>query len=85
MWPKVIATAPPASGTNRRRIAPTSGPCTSSTPSTSRWRRETSYTDGQLQQLRDLLQRAATTAPAYVMFNNLPRVGDAKRFVRMLG
>jgi uncharacterized protein YecE (DUF72 family) len=44
-----------------------------------------SYTDGQLQHLRDLLQRAATTAPAYVMFNNLPRVGDAKRFVRMLG
>jgi uncharacterized protein YecE (DUF72 family) len=44
-----------------------------------------SYTDGHLQQLRDLLQRAATPAPAYVMFNNLPRVGDAKRFVRMLG
>ena len=42
------------------------------------------YTDGQLQQLKDLLGRVASSSPAYVMFNNLPRVGDAKRFARLI-
>jgi len=42
-----------------------------------------SYTDSQLQELRQMLQRAGGEAPAYVMFNNLPRVGDAKRFARL--
>ena len=43
-----------------------------------------SYTPVQLQQLREMLGRVDAAAPAYVMFNNLPRVGDAKRFVRLL-
>ena len=43
-----------------------------------------SYTDGQLQRLRQMLREAEPGETAYVMFNNLPRVGDAKRFVRML-
>ena len=42
-----------------------------------------SYTDGQLGQLRGILQRTAGPDPSYVMFNNLPRVGDAKRFARL--
>lgn len=40
-----------------------------------------SYTDSQLMQLRDRLRCVSMETPAYVMFNNLPRVGDAKRFV----
>lgn len=43
-----------------------------------------SYTDSQLQQLRDLVRRVASDSPSYVMFNNLPRVGDAKRFARLI-
>ena len=43
-----------------------------------------SYSDGELQQLHTMLRTAEAPAPAYVMFNNLPRVGDAKRFSRML-
>ena len=43
-----------------------------------------SYTDAQLHQLRDLLRGMNSPAPAYLMFNNLPRVGDAKRFVRLM-
>jgi uncharacterized protein YecE (DUF72 family) len=43
-----------------------------------------SYTDAQLQRLHRMLLDAAPSGPAYVMFNNLPRVGDAKRFARML-
>ena len=39
-----------------------------------------SYTDEQLRALRRMLIEAAPTEPAYVMFNNLPRVADAKRF-----
>jgi uncharacterized protein YecE (DUF72 family) len=42
------------------------------------------YTDGQLQQLKELLSRVASSSPAYVMFNNLPRVGDAKRLMRLI-
>ncbi len=43
-----------------------------------------SYADAELLRLRDLLRRVRSDAPAYVMFNNLPRVGDAKRFARLL-
>jgi uncharacterized protein YecE (DUF72 family) len=39
-----------------------------------------SYTDEQLRTLHRMLVEVAPTEPAYVMFNNLPRVGDAKRF-----
>ena len=39
-----------------------------------------SYTDEQLRALSRMLLEAAPRGPAYVMFNNLPRVGDAKRF-----
>lgn len=42
------------------------------------------YTDAELQRLYAMLIAAEAPAPAYVMFNNLPRVGDAKRFSRML-
>ena len=43
-----------------------------------------SYTDIQLQRLQQMLQRVDPAGPAYVMFNNLPRVGDAKRFARLM-
>jgi uncharacterized protein YecE (DUF72 family) len=43
-----------------------------------------SYTDAELQQLRCMLAEVEASGPAYVMFNNLPRVGDAKRFKGML-
>jgi uncharacterized protein YecE (DUF72 family) len=39
-----------------------------------------SYTDEQLRTLHRMLLEVAPTEPAYVMFNNLPRVADAKRF-----
>jgi len=39
-----------------------------------------SYSDAELQRLRAWLQR-----DTYVMFNNIPRVGDAKRFLEMIG
>jgi uncharacterized protein YecE (DUF72 family) len=39
-----------------------------------------SYTDAQLQQLHDWLPREND---AFVMFNNIPRVGDAKRFIKI--
>jgi uncharacterized protein YecE (DUF72 family) len=43
-----------------------------------------SYSDTQLQQLQQMLGAVAHSAPAYVMFNNLPRIGDAKRFLRLV-
>lgn len=43
-----------------------------------------SYTDTELQQLHRMLLDTEPNAPAYIMFNNLPRIGDAKRFERML-
>jgi uncharacterized protein YecE (DUF72 family) len=43
-----------------------------------------SYNDAELHQLRRLLIDAASAKPVYVMFNNLPRVGDAKRFLRVV-
>ena len=39
------------------------------------------YTD---EQLRDLQSRLPRDANGYVMFNNIPRTGDAKRFLRMI-
>jgi uncharacterized protein YecE (DUF72 family) len=44
-----------------------------------------SYTDSELKQLAEWLQRVGAATASYVMFNNLPRVGDAKRFLRLLG
>lgn len=41
-----------------------------------------SYTDEELAQLRGWMEPAGEV---YVMFNNIPRVGDAKRFLAMLG
>jgi uncharacterized protein YecE (DUF72 family) len=41
-----------------------------------------SYTDSELRQLREWLPEGAE---AYVLFNNIPRVGDAKRFEAMPG
>lgn len=43
-----------------------------------------SYSDSDLQQLTTMIAAANGPGPAYVMFNNLPRVSDAKRFVRRL-
>lgn len=43
-----------------------------------------SYTEGELEQLSEWLQRVEAPGSAYVMFNNMPRVGDAKRFLRLL-
>ena len=43
-----------------------------------------SYSDVELQRLRELVLAAGSGELAYVLFNNLPRVGDAKRFVKML-
>lgn len=43
-----------------------------------------SYTDGELQQLHRMLLDAEPNGPACILFNNLPRVGDAKRFSRIL-
>ena len=42
-----------------------------------------SYSDAQLQRLGQMLSAANNPAPQYVMFNNLPRVGDAKRFAQL--
>jgi uncharacterized protein YecE (DUF72 family) len=48
-----------------------------------RWPRHT-YTDAELRRLRAMIASVETAEPAYVMFNNLPRVADAKRFARMV-
>lgn len=42
------------------------------------------YSDAELQTLAARLRAVNAPGPAYVMFNNMPRVGDAKRFVRLL-
>ena len=42
-----------------------------------------SYTDAELRRLWQLLRGTGNEEPAYVMFNNLPRVADAKRFARV--
>ena len=41
------------------------------------------YTDAELEQLADTLS-AGEGSPAYVLFNNLPRVADARRFRAIL-
>ena len=41
------------------------------------------YSDAELVQLADMLP-AAPSHPPYVLFNNLPRVGDARRFRQIL-
>jgi uncharacterized protein YecE (DUF72 family) len=43
-----------------------------------------SYSLGQLQQLVDMLGTISNPAPRYVMFNNLPRVGDAHRLAQLV-
>lgn len=43
-----------------------------------------SYTDEQLVALHRMLLEVAPTEPAYVLFNNIPRVADAKRFKLLL-
>jgi uncharacterized protein YecE (DUF72 family) len=43
-----------------------------------------SYSDAELRQLRTMLARVEDDGPAYVMFNNLPRVANAKNFLRLI-
>ena len=43
-----------------------------------------SYSDAELQELHTMLSNIEPGEPAYIMFNNLPRIGDAKRFCRLL-
>jgi uncharacterized protein YecE (DUF72 family) len=43
-----------------------------------------SYPDAALRELHALLLRVEPIGPAYVLFNNLPRVGDAQRFARLI-
>lgn len=43
-----------------------------------------SYSQAQLQQLREMLDAVDNSAPRYVMFNNLPRVADARRFAELV-
>jgi uncharacterized protein YecE (DUF72 family) len=42
------------------------------------------YSDTELRQLSAMLRDVNLGDPAYVMFNNLPRVADARRFLRLL-
>ena len=44
-----------------------------------------SYSDDELRKLARMLERAARAGPAYVMFNNMPRIRDASRFLQILG
>jgi uncharacterized protein YecE (DUF72 family) len=41
------------------------------------------YSDAELERLVDWIPRGSGE-PAYVLFNNLPRVGDARRFVDLV-
>ena len=43
-----------------------------------------SYSDAELRQLRAMLARVERDEPAYVMFNNLPRIANAKAFLRLI-
>ena len=43
------------------------------------------YTDEELARLRDIVTGLPASAPRYVMFNNIPRVGDVRRFRELLG
>ncbi|HWI36087.1 MAG TPA: hypothetical protein VNU64_06520, partial [Burkholderiales bacterium] len=42
-----------------------------------------SYAAKELRALKRMLDDAQPPGTAYVMFNNLPRVGDAKRFLKL--
>lgn len=42
------------------------------------------YTDDELRHLRDQVLQVESEGPAYVMFNNLPRVDDARRFAALV-
>ena len=42
-----------------------------------------SYSHAQLQQLWGMLDVVSNTTPRYVMFNNMPRIGDARRFTQL--
>ena len=42
------------------------------------------YADADLVQLRRMLGDAGSPQRAYVLFNNLPRIGDAKRFAKLV-
>jgi len=42
------------------------------------------YSDEELRDLHALLVRSQPAGPAYIMFNNLPRVGDAQRFASLV-
>lgn len=42
------------------------------------------YTDTALRRLHRMLLDVEPSAPAYVLFNNMPRVADAKRFARIV-
>jgi uncharacterized protein YecE (DUF72 family) len=44
-----------------------------------------SYSDAKLRPLGEMLNAVTDPAPRYVMFNNMPRVGDAKRFAQFVG
>jgi uncharacterized protein YecE (DUF72 family) len=43
-----------------------------------------SYSDEELRDLHTLLVRSESVGPAYILFNNLPRVRDAQRFTRVV-
>ena len=43
------------------------------------------YTDDELLRLREIVTGLPGSAPRYVMFNNIPRVGDVRRFRELLG
>ena len=43
------------------------------------------YTDDELARLREMVPEVPRAEPAYVMFNNIPRVGDVRRFRELLG
>jgi uncharacterized protein YecE (DUF72 family) len=42
------------------------------------------YSDAELRQLQAMLARVDSDAPTYVMFNNLPRVANARAFMRLI-
>ena len=43
-----------------------------------------SYSDEELRDLHAMLVRSEAAGPAYILFNNLPRVADAQRFARVV-
>jgi uncharacterized protein YecE (DUF72 family) len=43
-----------------------------------------SYSEAELRRLHNMLMSVASDGAAYVMFNNLPRVANAKAFLRLL-